>query len=153
MLLASSLQPDSVVSAMALFQDKIQDVTGKGYNLRRLSGSLPFSGLVQVRETGSLTSPRGSVRDSSQRAGLHREEWVKTAVARLQGPSPSLSLDLNHRRESTYLGHLLHVEQPRQLQAQHLEAGLEDRRVTAGPCHQDLLKVLTWLQAPLASRV
>ena len=83
MLLASSLQPDSVVSAMALFQDKIQDVTGKGYNLRRLSGSLPFSGLVQVRETGSLTSPRGFVRDSSQRAGLHREEWVKTAVARL----------------------------------------------------------------------
>lgn len=40
---------------------------------------------------------------------------------------PHHCLELNHRTHSTYLGHLVDAEQPGQLQAQHLEAGLRGK--------------------------
>lgn len=56
---------------------------------------------------------------------MKKADYVDMAIAMLQRPRPRSSRDLSLcTYESTYLGHLFYAEQPGQLQAQHLEAGL-----------------------------
>lgn len=86
-----------------------------------------------------------------ERVGPRRAGWLKTELSPVAGATRSSQLDLNHCSESTYLGHLVYVEQPGKLQAQHLEAGLARPGVAAALCHQASLKVLTWPGEPLAS--
>lgn len=66
--------------------------------------------------------------------------------------SPGPSRELSHLNESTYLGHLLGAEQPRELQGQHPESGLgrpvgDSRFLLAG-----LAQSPTMARMPLASQ-
>lgn len=119
MLLASSLQPESVVSIVTVLQDKI-DVTGKGYNVNgfRITAILRFDVHEGNRRPKFLEGVWEGLLEESRLCRHGHCHAAETKAQVQPGPQPLCTY------ESTYLGHLFYAEQPGQLQAQHLEAGL-----------------------------
>lgn len=152
MLLASSLQLESVTSTMTLLLDKCTRHR-ENLQLKPFRGDFGLQGRCSGG-TGGCPPPRESGRDSFTSRGLPRAHWPKNGSAPAAQAEPWSGPELC-RGEEEHIhtwGICSMLNSLGSFTLSILGPGGEGQWVTAAPRHHASLKVLTWPAVPLASR-